>query len=244
MNLVSMLLTEGKSYKNYFDQNIKGKDAIFFNYANDQFAFKRLAKVGDPTATKESVGNYIDWIIRELKVKLKRMSLGRVKNSNVVYSTVSMMKGDLKYFHANKKEFKYQDIYKYSLKILREEVDKIEDEKATAKMKGAKPTFEFKGWKIIEIKTWKQACELGKGSKWCITSKDAPEEYMTYKSEGPIFFVVKGNRRWAITGRIPSVFTVWDEADNKLNVIGWTKENKVPSEVKVYLYRRYNKNES
>jgi len=240
MNLKEALLLEGKSYLNYWkEKKIKDQHATFFGWNDSPEEFKKLMKAGDPTATEDTVGQYADWIIGVLQKELRKIPMGNPKNRTLVRNIIVYVGTNLKKFHNNKKDFKEKNIYKHDFYTLVREIDEMENKKATTKMKGAKPIFEFKGWKIIEIKSHEEACKLGTGSKWCITGKNFPEEFHKYRKRGPIFFVVKGNRRWAVAGRGYIPFAVYDEQDHLERPSEWSKENNVPSEVKVYLYRRY-----
>lgn len=238
-----MLILEGKSYKNYWEENVKGKHSTFFNYADGPKNFKELMEIGDPTATETTVGNYTDWLIRELKKELKKTPMGKYRNSDLVKSIMLLIGNYLKYFHNNKGYFDKQDIFKYDFRELRDECSIVEDKKSTMKLKGFKPDFEFNGWKIINIKNHQQACNIGSGSRWCITGKDYPNEFSKYRKFGPIFFIVKDNNKWAITGGVSNSYHVWDAKDKHITVYDWKKDNNVPEEVFNYIRGRY-KNES
>lgn len=241
MKLENLLLLEGKSYKNYWkEKNIKGQHALYFGWNDSPEEFKELIKAGDFTATENNVGQYTDWLIKELKKKMRDYPIGIAKNKQRVKDTVIYLSSFLKSFHNNKEYFKEKNIYNHTVTSLMDEIDEVEDRKATKKMKGAKPIFNFEGWKIIEIKSSKQACELGSGSKWCITAKEHPEEFHQYRKLGPIFFVIKGNRRWAITSSgYDKEYEIYDETDSSIGKGKWRTSEKVPDIINTYLMKRY-----
>lgn len=242
MNLKEALLVEGKKYENYFKEKHEGKYASFFKrFASDVNDLRRYIMASDPTADPTNTGNYTDWAIKQMASENNRM--GGAAKDWMLYRAVDI-KNILKYYDENKKSFKYQDINKYNIKSLEEEKNSLEDTKATRKIRGAKTAFEHKEWKTVEVKNHQMACNIGKGSKWCITARDYPEQFYKYKKFGPIFFVVKGNRRWAVTGGVhkyDTVYNVWDEKDKVIDSKKWREDNSVPRDVHLYLIKRYHK---
>lgn len=244
MNLKEALLLEGKTYENYYKEKKDGIIKPVSKLIGSASLLRRYITGSDPTATADMTGNYSDWIIRQLGKEASRISGGENKLAarDWLYWRILQFKTPLEFFDKNKKAFKFQDINKYSIKELEKEMGKLQEEKTTRKMKGGKAAFEHGDWKIIEIKNHQMACNLGSGSKWCITGRDYPEQFHKYKKFGPIFFVVKGNRRWAVTGGVhkyDTVYNVWDEKDKVIESRKWKTESSVPREVHLYLIKRY-----
>lgn len=97
-------------------------------------------------------------------------------------------------FHEQLSKIQQKDINTYkSLAELETIIDQAEEtvsktqKKQQKKEKGIKKIYEDDRWLVVEPITWEASCIYGRGTKWCISAKDQPQHWPTYKQFGVAF---------------------------------------------------------
>lgn len=97
-------------------------------------------------------------------------------------------------FDDNLSKIQQKDINTYkSLAELEVATDQAEQQvsatqqKRQKKEQGIKKIHEDDHWLVVEPLTWDAACIYGRGTKWCISAKDQPVHWETYKRFGAAF---------------------------------------------------------
>lgn len=66
---------------------------------------------------------------------------------------------------------------------------------------GAELFFQSDGWSVLKVTDAEAACVLGKGTKWCTSSRNGedgyPETAAQYLESGPLYIFYKGNKKYA-----------------------------------------------
>ena len=97
-------------------------------------------------------------------------------------------------FHDNLAKMRQKDINAYrSLKALEDAIEQAErsvsktQKKKEIKDSGIRKIYEDERWFIFEPLNWEASCIYGRGTKWCISAKDQPQHWPTYKGFGAAF---------------------------------------------------------
>ena len=221
--LENILLLEGKTWDNYW-KNMSKESRNKFD--NDKFLFYFYTLRVDPTATNKYIGKYIDWLLKTY-FSQGYSHLGIFSNK---------VRDALTYFDKNKDKFKEKDINNYSSIIqLTNTIEKTQTKIATKRLKTETPDFSHGSWVVKKINTPEQACELGTGTKWCLTDT---ETFLEYKKNRDFFYVFHGNKRWAIARRRGDPgMRVYDIEDEEISENKWIDKYGVPREVVNYIFR-------
>jgi hypothetical protein len=72
-----------------------------------------------------------------------------------------------------------------------EQVQTKGEKKREVKREGVKEIHEDDRWWVIEPLTWEASCIYGRDTKWCISARDQPHHWPTYKQFGAAFAFVR-----------------------------------------------------
>lgn len=97
-------------------------------------------------------------------------------------------------FHDALSKIPQKDINTYkSLAELETVIDQAEEEvsatqqKRQVKEQGIRKVYEDDHWLVVEPLSWEASCIYGRGTKWCISARDQPQHWPTYKQFGAAF---------------------------------------------------------
>jgi len=243
------LLLEGKSWDNFYE-SLNKRLKVKINNAVEKARREKVDEVKDkndilngikkvdPTATENNAGKYSEWLIKTtIPIWL---TLFAVNNGNRLNTDV------LKSFNQIQSNLEKKDINEYKdINELRDVIDEYETQKSTKKLKG-KVDLQSGKYGIKKIDTAKESCELGSGTRWCITDKSSFE---TYNERTNIFFLTDGKNKYAVTiarkfdeGDRKDTIIVYDEQDEKVGGIKFLNKN-FPKEIVNFISKESKVNE-
>jgi hypothetical protein len=191
MELNEFLLLESKTYENYFRQFSDDKIKRIYSKVGLYSGKSKIEKMEeiaqalrdlDPTSTNTTVGRFADFIIKTYDHEFVDLNYKEVltcyeNNSSLFPKTIE----------------KYR-----SFSELWEDYKKIMSRKSLERLK-TKPDFEYNNWYVKRIRNFKDACELGRGTKWCTTQNNSAfRYYASLDGRRKLFYLYHGNRRYAV----------------------------------------------
>ena len=79
-----------------------------------------------------------------------------------------------------------------SLERVMDEMDAIQTKKEKEKeaKEGVDKLYEDDRWLLVRPNTYEGSCYYGSSTKWCTSSKDAPQHFATYSKTGNLFYII------------------------------------------------------
>jgi len=125
-----------------------------------------------------SIADYSHWVKRQLKPEI---SIKEIEKYVI-------------FFDLHKELFKVKEIEKYTFNLLKEEVDKLDNDRINKHVKGLSEddyavVHHDNDYIIFRANTRKAAKQLGKGTKWCINSK-FDQHFQEDSVKGFVFYIL------------------------------------------------------
>jgi hypothetical protein len=220
------LLVEGKSWENFYESlpnNVKEK---LLERTDKPVNIVKMLKHLDPTSTESNAGKYSRWIITNHFGYSIEPLIGIYIRTGPIEKTP--IYETLEKFEKIKKNLHIKDINQYkNIEDIEEAFEKYESKKSTKKLKGKLDAQEGK-WGIKKVDTAKESCELGKGTKWCITNK---ERFDDYNKKNNIYFLADDKKKYAVVVSIDgNNVEVYNEQDKKIGGLDLLKD-AVPEKI-------------
>jgi hypothetical protein len=139
---------------------------------------------------------------------------------------------------SKRKKLAKTDIYQYQAKELEQELSALRHTKSKRQEKeevkqGAEVVYEDEQLLIIHPTTTESSCLYGKGTKWCISTKDLEDSmFPQYRKRGNKFYFIIDkvrNKKFAVQVKLDGEKIVWTSRDAQIT---WNKLLSLVPELK------------
>ena len=239
-DLIKQILLEGRvdDAQQYFEDAVGSWPVAEFQNPAGVGAGTNVEGVLDHFVQNDPSGNnkYLMWMVKMYLNPEERgtspndiSSLVQRFHNNVDRLTPAII-ADMGYYSGSNLVLSPRNIDSYTaiatLERVLDEIESIQTKKVreTEAKSGVDKLYEDDRWLLVKPNTYEGSCYYGSSTKWCTSSKDAPQHFASYSKEGNLFYIIDKSHElgdyWKIA--LHKKFTDgseewYDRADNLLS---------------------------